>query len=247
MPGPVDDTWTLSDGAAWSSSIWTTIRNVRGSSSAPTVASGAGRMVTGSPTNNCRIIASPADTFGDVNIYVNMRTTISDTVEVGFRVGTNVASGPDPTDGYILSIKPIIHPTPTTDAGVVRFNTINAYDFLAQAGDVPHNDGVWRTYRVHSRGSRHRAKWWLAGDPEPPLWKIDVTDASYTSGRLFLGTWNNDDDVTPSVVDFDEFHATEVLPPPAGIYLPEALIVGLNIGDEPVVGAYRGDDAIAVP
>jgi hypothetical protein len=247
MPGPVDDNWTGADGSAWNSSVWTTIRNVRGASAAPTIQFGTGRMVTSSPTNNCRIIAAPADTFGDVNIVVSMRTTIADTVEIGFRVGANVASGADPDSGYILSIKPLAHPTPTTDIGIVRFNKINSYDFVAQASDVPHNDGVFRRYRIHSRGTRHRAKWWLASDPEPPLWKIDVVDATYSTGRIFLGIWNNDDDVTPAVADWDEFHAEEVLPPPPGIRIAEELLDALYIGEEPVVAAYRGETSIVIP
>lgn len=240
MPGPIDDTWTLTDGAPWSSSIWTTIRNVRGGSPAPSVLAGAGRMVTTTPIENCRIIAAPSEIFGDVTIVVSVRTTVSDTVEIGFRVATNVDAGADPDGGYILSIKPTL--------GIVRFNKVNSYDFVAEAFDaVHHADGVWRNYRVHSRGNRHRARWWLSSDPEPTLWKMDVIDTAYTSGRLFIGTWNNDDNVTPSVVDFDNFHAEEILPPPAGIYAPDAVLEALYIGDAPVVTAYRGETEIVVP
>jgi hypothetical protein len=249
LPDPTNDTWTQADGEPWDPAIWTTIRNARGTSSPPTVLDGAGRMVTdGSPPDNCRIIASPPTVYTDTGITVSMKTTDADTVEVGFRVSTNVDSGVDLDDGYILSINPQVHPTPETIISIIRFNKIKSYDFVGQDFDDPHNDGVWRKYRVYSRGNRHRAKWWLASEPEPPLWNIDKFDNSYTSGRVFLGMWNNNGFFPPpATVDFDDFHIEEIQPPPPGIYAPDVLLDSLYVGDKSVIAAYQGNNPVDIP
>jgi hypothetical protein len=242
MPGPVDYTWTGSNGTAWSSTIFPTIRNVRGTSAAPTIQTNAGRMVTdGAPPENCRIIAATADTFDNFDLTVSARTADADSLEIGFRAGSNVDAGSDPDNGYVFQMR-------MTD-GIFRFLTIDNSDFVDQQADsASHDDNVWRKYRVWARGTRLKAKWWLATDTEPGFWKIDVIDNLYafTSGRIFLGMWNNDANVE-ATAEWDDFHLEEVVPPPPGIYLPETLADALYIGDATVLAAFRGDSEIVVP
>ena len=196
-------------------------------------------MVTdGVPPENCRIIAAVAETFDSVDITWSMRTANADTVEVSWRVTDNVDSGPDPDHGYVFQARMV--------DGIYRFLTVNNYDFIDQEFDEPHNDNVWRKYRIYSRSTRHRAKWWLATDPEPPFWNIDVIDDLYTSGRVFIGMWNNDAEVV-ATTEWDELHIEEILPPPPGIYLPNEMTEAVYIGESAVVTAYVGDEEIGVP
>jgi len=39
------------------------------------------------------------------------------------------------------------------------------------------------TIRLQVEGTALRAKWWLAGQPEPSAWAVQVTDTSYASGQ----------------------------------------------------------------
>jgi hypothetical protein len=39
------------------------------------------------------------------------------------------------------------------------------------------------TVRFQTEGTALRAKWWLAGQPEPAAWAVQVTDATFASGQ----------------------------------------------------------------
>ena len=44
------------------------------------------------------------------------------------------------------------------------------------------------TIRLQVEGTALRAKWWLAGQPEPSAWAVQVTDTSYASGQSGVKT-----------------------------------------------------------
>jgi len=60
--------------------------------------------------------------------------------------------------------------------------------------------------RLQVQGTALRAKWWLAGQPEPAAWAVQVTDATYAAGQSGVGGVVT---TSPTTVDFsfDDFAA----------------------------------------
>jgi hypothetical protein len=246
MPVPIElsDTFTGTTGAAWDA-MWAT-RNVDGASAAPTINTNRGRMVTDpAAADDDRIIAYLADTFGNFDLTVKFAVPAErrGQSEIGYRVGTNIATG-TPTDGYVLQFQP--------SGGHVYLYKIDAYDYFSVTHGAAIDDALPHWFRLRVKGDRHRVKWWADGDDEPPSWNVDVTDATYTDGRIFLGTYNVFELVvgvgtwTSVTIDWDDFHLLEVLPPDPGFRVDTTPVSQIKIDDVDVVAAYLGDIPVAV-
>jgi hypothetical protein len=246
----VKDHWTAADGTPWNPAIWTTVRNVRGTSPAPTTTSNTGRMVTsGAGTTECHILAALAPTIADQDISVTMRAvTLGGTYPpdpgmyplIYYRLANNVDSGLIPYGGYALGVMPMRQ-------RVLLYNvTASDYVALAVVDSVPIDNTAPHWYRIHAKGSRHQVKWWHTDGAEPPTWNIDVTDTTYTSGRTGLSTFDNDAHNNIEV-SWDDFRLAELLPAEPGINMPEGATVAVQVGTYPVVQCFVGAVEIPVP
>jgi hypothetical protein len=237
--------WTGTNGDPWDSTVFPTIRTVTGSSPTPTIQSNQGRMITGGTGGGFGdrhdLYAFTADTYDDTQVLVKVAAVTSGAyLQIGFRIGANVTSG-EPGDGYMLE----------WETGVSHFNVWDRGTDLivAYQRDIVIDPGVANWLRVHARGSQLRARFWADGDTEPTFWHIDAVDTHWTTGRVYLGVFNQalGDPVT---VDWDDLEVNEILPPPPGIRmgLSADLLDALYIGDHGVVEAvFIGDEEVPVP
>jgi hypothetical protein len=244
MPVLVVDHFPGADGDPWNPTIWPLIRSPRDANPDPTIQANHGRMVTGS-TSQCTLVAFTAPTLADTDITVSYTPDPANNnffLEFGYRITTGITSG-DPGSGYLV----VIHPF----GNAVRLATINAgNDRVAIAFDnfAGVNDFAERFVRVKVRGTRHQVKWWTASGGEPPGWKMDVTDTTYTAaGRSYISVINSLSAV--NLVDFDDFRLEEVVPAPAGarVGVDRDLIEALYAGAAPVIAHYLGTAPIPVP
>lgn len=237
MPVPFEltDDFTDTNGAAWDPAIWTT-RNVEGASATPAIHSNAGRMQTDpAATGDCRIMAYAAPTVADFDLTIRFTATDVESLggfpEICYRVSGGLASGA-PGPGYSLQLAP--------SGGTITLWRLPSYsEFVVVLHDQPINNTDAWYYRIRVKGPRHLIKWWLASGPEPPSWKIDATDATYASGKIFVGTYNNNafDTIT---LDWDDLHLLEILPPDPGFRVASEPVVDIKIGAVDVVTAYMG-------
>ena len=249
MPDPIiiTDTWTGDDGDPWDPAIWPTIRNGVGIGGAATIQANAGRFETGS-SDQSRLLAFTAIDLDNVDIVVRFNPVTYAAglfPEVGWRIGGNIAGPGHPTFGYFLAWQPV-----DNEMSMVRVDDVgNEYAETLAFNHEPGigTDPLW--VRIASRGDRHRAKWWTDGDAEPAFWRFDATDATYATGRILLSLWN--ENLEGEVVgDWDDFTATEILPPDPGIRVGTSLeyLDALYVGDHQAVeAAYQGETAIPVP
>lgn len=249
----VKDHWTAADGTAWNATIWPTVRNVRGSSPAPTTTSNTGRMVTASGAE-CHVIAALGPTIADQDISFRWRAVTYGDVTfpnpgmypyAAYRMGTNVASGDLPRDGYRLVLLPA-----RQRVNLDKIYTVGgsgaASDVLVSADLVAVDDTLPHWFRVRVKGDRHQVKWWHTDGGEPPTWNMDVTDATFTSGRTYLGAYNDDTHAAVEV-EWDDLRVAELLPAEPGIILPQGATVAVNVGAQPVAACYVGAAAVPVP
>lgn len=249
----VKDKWTAADGTAWNPAIWTTVRNVRGSSPPPTTTANTGRMVTASGAE-CHILAALGPDLADQDVTFQWRAVTYGGAGapnpgvypyVAYRVATNVGSGDLPRDGYALFLLPLRQ----------RVNLIKTYtvggtgstsEVLATADLVAIDDTLPHWFRIHVKGSRHQVKWWHTDGGEPPTWNMDVTDVTFTSGRTYLATLNDDTQAAVEV-EWDTFRLEELLPAEPGIIMPQGATVAVNVGAVPVTACYIGAAGVPVP
>lgn len=241
MPIPIEVgyAFTGGDGAAWDAAVFPTIRDGGrpDPSTMPTIQADAGVMTVG--PGDSRVVAFTADDMENFDLTVSFQNTSGQVTfdEIGYRVGSNVTTG-TPTAGYVMQVEPV--------AGNVNLRTINAYDQVAVVHDQSFDDDLVRYFRVRVKADRHQIKWWLAGDSEPPTWGIDTTDATYTSGRIFLGCYNGADE-TEVTVTWDDLSILELVPPDPGLRLGGLPLVGAYVGAAPLIACYVGDVELPVP
>jgi hypothetical protein len=200
-------------------------------------------------TGDRRFIAVTEPVLADIDLTVKFQP-VSDGgadifAEIGYRVGANLTSG-GPDLGYMVSM--VVDRA--AGNGHIYLMTIDDFDVLATQHDVHLDDMAARYFRLLVKGTRHRLKWWLATDPEPPIWKFDIVDTEFASGRVFLGVSNDDVDhpEVGATVAWDDFSLLEVLPPPEGIRVlgQTAPIEAAYVGAELVVAAYQGTEPITL-
>jgi hypothetical protein len=234
----ITDSFTGANGDAWNATTWPVVRNHYLTSALPTIQSNRGQhALDGGDTAAQVCFTAPTLINCEIRVTYTPVTTNRIYPEIGWRVGTNISSG-HPTDGYAMQW--------ITDLGIVRLVKIQSYDWFTQTGLGPvATTGSWKIY-IRVKGPRHRIKIWPAAAAEPDVWLLDGTDTTYTSGQVYLGGANND---AHEAVTFawDDFSLLELLPPPAGMYIDNTAIVGLNVGTVPVVAAYQGTVEIPIP
>lgn len=239
VPVVVADSWTGADGTAWNPAVWPTIRDARaGSQPPPSIQGNAGAMAAG--PGDGRMVAFTTPTITNFDLTVRFRrpdVTEVAYAEIGYRVGTGITSGP-PDAGYALQIV-------CEAGGLAVLQKINAYDTVLSVHDTGFDDGVDRWFRIRVKGDRHRIKWWTVGASEPPTWRIDLTDATYTSGRMFLGLYP--DDPADATVVWDDYTMTEIVPPDQGINVGAHPVSGIRVGAAPVVACFQGTTPIPIP
>lgn len=240
----ITDTFTGSDGTAWNSTTWPIQRDTRDLSPAsptPDIQANRGRMYTAIADR--RYIAVTDPVLANVDITVALTVNSHVFTEIGYRVGTNLDTG-QPSNGYALHIEHKVG-----EPGEVLLYNINSYAVVAFMHDVPIEDFAPRWWRIRAKANRHQIKWWLVGDTEPPTWKIDILDATYTAGRVFLGFYNNYPPGDATTVDWDGFRLEELVPPPEGFRIlgQNDLIDALYVGTEPVTAAWWGAEPLVIP
>lgn len=221
----VDYDWTGTDDDPWDPAVFSTIGNYLGSSPAPTIQGNKGDMVTGGTglgiSDRHAVIAYFADDYVDTEVIVSLRSMVDDQYPgIGWRVTT--MTGVNPFSGYEAQ----------WDTSVDNVNVLdNATNItVARAlvvATLADHDATYR-WRIYSRGDRHRIKWWVDGDDEPLGWPIDFVDATYTEGRAYLSTVNTNTGVAGHTV-WDDAHVGEIVPPPPGIRIGAADLVGVHI------------------
>lgn len=241
----ITDSFTGTDGSGWNATTWPVQRDAGGvtspASPAPTIVGNAGRMETGSGDRRYIAVTDPVLDNVDITVALTLITTGVDVfAEIGYRVGINLDSG-TPGQGYVVQM------VKTDVGGHVYLYKINSYDYVTYIHDIPLNDLVPRYWRVKAKASRHQVKWWNVGDAEPPTWKMDVLDTTYTTGRVFLGVYNNS--TVATTIDWDTFRLEELVPPPPGIRVlgNTAPISAAYVGTEPMTAAFYGTEPIVIP
>ncbi|MEU1141772.1 hypothetical protein ABZ392_33690 [Streptomyces sp. NPDC005885] len=165
------------------------------------VGSGYG-AVTLPATSSSRVALAVAPA-ADVDVYVDMATSALATGSSLF--GGLVVRGVADTDGYHARVDF------TSAAGIglsLRKRVAGVETQLGAATTaLTHVAGTFYRVRVQAIGTALRARIWLATDPEPSLWMIDVTDSSLSAAgsvgtRSVSNTGNTN--VNPAV-RYDQF------------------------------------------
>lgn len=243
MPTPIifTDDWTGSDGAAWNSTRWPTVRDVRSPLSTMPIIDGNLGVMTSGP-GDCRVVAFTPDEMANFDLTVTLRATNVETApviaEIGYRIGANVTSGP-PNLGYVVQIQPTFEN--------VWIYTVNASDVVTAVHSVTtiHDEDAHK-WRLRVKNNNHKVKWWNAADPEPPVWNIDINDATYTTGRMFLGLYNFEEP-DEATIEWDDLTINELLPPNPGLRLGGDALVAAYVGAQPLAASYIGATEIPVP
>lgn len=139
------------------------------------VGSGFG-AVTLPTTSSSRLALAPAPA-ADVDVYVDVASSALATGSSLF--AGLVVRGVADTDGYHARIDF----TSTATIGLsLRKRVANVETQIgAVSTTLTHVAGTFYRVRVQAVGTALKAKIWLATDPEPNLWGIEVTDASITA------------------------------------------------------------------
>jgi hypothetical protein len=183
---------TADSGQAWS---------LVGTAANFAVGSGYG-AVTLPATSSSRLTLAPAPA-ADVDVYVDMATSALATGSSLF--GGLVVRGVADTDGYHARVDF------SSAAGIglsLRKRVASVETQLGTASTtLTHVAGTFYRVRLQIVGTALRARIWLATDPEPSLWMIDVTDPSLTAAgsvgtRSVSNTGNTN--VNPAI-RYDQF------------------------------------------
>jgi hypothetical protein len=158
-------------GTADSGQAWTLV----GTAANFAVGSGYG-AVTLPATSSSRLTLAPAPA-ADVDVYVDMATSALATGSSLF--GGLVVRGVADTDGYHARVDF------SSAAGIglsLRKRVASVETQLGAATTtLTHVAGTFYRVRLQIVGTALRARVWLATDPEPTLWMIDVTDSSLSA------------------------------------------------------------------
>ncbi|MFJ8054963.1 hypothetical protein [Streptomyces sp. NPDC096142] len=132
--------------------------------------------VTLPATSSSRLALAPAPA-ADVDVYVDVATSALATGSSLF--AGLVVRGVADTDGYHARVD---FPTSAAIGLSLRKRVASTETQLgAYTPGLTHVAGTFYRVRVQAIGTTLRAKIWLATDPEPNLWGIEVVDASITA------------------------------------------------------------------
>lgn len=157
---------TADSGQAWS---------LVGTAANFSVGSGFGAVTL--PTTSSSRLALASAPAADVDVYVDCATSALATGSSLF-AGLLVRGVAD-TDGYHARVD---FPTSAAIGLSLRKRVANVETQLgAYTPGLTHVAGTFYRLRVQAKGTALKAKIWLASDPEPSLWGIEVTDASLSA------------------------------------------------------------------
>jgi hypothetical protein len=178
----LQEDWTGSNGSAWNATRWSTQRDVinPGSPGTLDVQSNQGR-VHGNAASE-RMVAFSALSVTDFDMVLRVRaTTFAASLfpEVGFRIVSGVATGP-PT-GYAIQFS-------DSGSGTITLYKIAAYSTLGSA--IVIGTGAFdKSIRINCVGTAIKVRQWNYSTTEPGTWDISVTDATYATGPIMLGSY----------------------------------------------------------
>lgn len=193
------ETWTGSDGSAWSGS-WTTGFSPTGGST--TIQTNRGRQITGSATGYAfgsrtsrRRSATQADTVHKVKMRFNGEIYPG----VWVRADSEMRAG----TGYALVLSP---PTNTWS-----INGWNGFTQIFTPTDVAFSFTADTDYWVEFGivGTALKGRVYLVGDPVP-AWGSEITDTTLSSGYYGLGAFPGNLGTTR--VEWDDWQADDVFP-----------------------------------
>lgn len=174
----LEDAFTGTDGASWDATKWPTQRAVGESggvvSSDILIDANRGRI------NGGRRFAMSAVSVTDFELLVKRQGSSVGYPEIGYRIGAGITSG-TPNNGYALQFVAV--------DGPFRLFKIDSYSIIADISSAGFTGTTTTWFRIRVVGPNHKIRWWLDGSAEPSTWQIDVTDTSYTSGKIMLGNW----------------------------------------------------------
>lgn len=198
----IADTFTGTNGAAWNTSTWGSTRDATGSGTV-TIQSNGGQMTGGG-----RLVAmsNVAVTDFELTVKGSWNTLTSKNPEIGWRVGSSLASG-TPSNGYVIQLG-------TGSGGNVQMYRIGGYNTVGSAVTDTALNGAsvsfW--FKVRCVGTNHKVRWWPVGNAEPGTWQIDQTDATYTGGKIMLSNWSS------ATTTWDDLSVTDL----SGIATPKS-------------------------
>lgn len=175
------ETWTGTNGSAWPSSWTTSIP----AGAACDIQSNAGHQTTATTVGDGPSAYYNVNTsITDFDLYVTptLLTSIDTYTIISFRADALVANKAVANNGYIL--------TWNVDAGgSLQLWGMSSGSAIGLSPGVATNLGgqAGLKLRLLVVGSSLKAKGWKVADPEPGTWLIDITESTYTSGRISLG------------------------------------------------------------
>lgn len=188
------ETWTGSNSSAWAAS-WTVAAPTGGIND---IQSNAGRQVSGSVAGQGPNAFYNVNTsITDFDLRVNGTYSIaSQYVTIQFRGSTPVANRAIPSNGYVLYL----------DGAAI-------FQILGLSGGSPVGLGSTTvpigpnpSIRLLVVGPVFHAKAWNRGEPEPVNWDLTITEGTFTSGYVGLGT--EDPSAAQSIWTWDDLRLT---------------------------------------
>lgn len=185
-PPPYIADWTGTNGAEWPSQ-WTPGKSVNGSGTS-TINNNRGRQTSeaGNPLV-WRGNFLNMEPMGDQEILAAFELddpTDEQYPNISWRMNAENGPGVRPAMAYdvefeITNDQVSFYVNPTAEYA----DWALLYTHVAPSGiNTP---GI-KWVRIRAVGSRHRVRWWSDGDPEPSTWQIDVTDATWATGKNVL-------------------------------------------------------------
>lgn len=194
-----DETFTGTNGTAWSSTNWDLTGVNTGAGASATIQTNAGKLTTGSATgfaSNANARTKLAEV--DVAALVTMTPTSGGEEYGVLAVRTDGTwTGSWPTNGYIL-----------------EFDFLNGqYKLAKNVGGSATTLGTWTGYtaetavkcRLQVQGTTIATRVWLATATEPTSWDLVTNDSDITASGYVALTTQNGSAATAATITYDDF------------------------------------------
>lgn len=173
----LDETWTGSNGAAWSGTNWTAAVGSGTSGSTIDIQSNRGRMLNGAGGNVWR---RNGVSLADVEITGLIQVQGTAEAQVGWRTDSSLSNG------YLIIF--------SVSGGVriqqVVSGSISTRYNAATVGGPSISASTDYRFRLRHQGAYLSVRVWAASGSEPGTWNLNTTDTLYTAaGYVGLGQW----------------------------------------------------------
>lgn len=191
----LDESFTGTNGAAWSSSNWVTTAVT--SPATVTIQSNSGQLVTGTAAYASDANVRTVITKQDVSAAVTMTPTTGEQYGVIAIRCDGTWSGSVPGTAYVIEVD--------FANGLYKFEKIvgGTATVFATPGGLGASTAV--KARIQALGSTITARVWAAGATEPTTWDATVTDTSITAAGSVALTAQNGSAGGAKTITFDNF------------------------------------------